>query len=692
MDEIDKRIIFKPLPDSKDAKLKKTIPQLANIVDKLDESYTRSYSTHVYTQKEKRLRQRVIDYINGTLIPKNQTVEWALIRNILPQLSITPFHFEGNIFYVIYGLDKNQKIPHPIFSEADIHSFFKNYSFSTRLPRPNEKQLAAILFWHHNKIDNVAAYCEETLPLYSYQLQALRTLPYAFTWYYKAEQQRSNSPRHTSHVQIDFSKEYQTLYKLLKAPNPLLPYGFTPYKYAANLLSNLTTTFNGEIYKLGRAHALRSEKGKSNIRDHRHTLSILWALSNGNLSALSALHNMFATIYLGQQYVQEMVDSRKNISVLLCKDVNSVAEFIKLILDSSFMFSSRPTPIDAPSPFNQKNSIYTEYAVSDLCRKEKASKLLNDEVAGHIVNISIQKGKEDIEQLKKFALQKTLKHENDAIFKECSHCPCLHYIYITEDAPMESPDMEVIELMGDIADKSYELLNLDAAVIVLLSLFNFFTPTAMPKNENPLSGYLFKGEEAIVQKFIEDLFDDTTSKFTAEELEKAIKNWQIENENADNFNSDISHSANDESRKKVAEKIGISKLPYTIRDEIISVFAQWRQSLPVSIPNIDIIDVLKKLYSPLFYVKFKPAKCRITPDAPERNVKVFHGLALNVDKLHALAMTAEIPVHDDQQRQEEFFRYYDEMIQNFQKLQPQIVNALKRLSPREFAMSNDSIL
>ena len=93
----------------------------------------------------------------------------------------------------------------------------------------------------------------------------------------------------------------------------------------------------------------------------------------------------------------------------------------------------------------------------------------------------------------------------------------------------------------------------------------------------------------------------------------------------------------------------------------------------------------------MFYVKFKPAKCRITPDAPERNVKVFHGLALNVDKLHALTMTAEIPVHDDQQRQEEFFRYYDEMIQNFQKLQPQIVNALKRLSPREFAMSNDSI-
>ena len=654
MDKMDKRIIFNPLPDSKEAELKKSMPQLSSIVDKIDELHTRSYSSHVYSKKEERQLRIIIYYMELVSVPKNQTYEWALIHYILPKLSITPFHFEGNIFYVIQGLDEAQRTtPHPIFSEADIYSFFKSYYFSTPLPPPNEKQLTAILFWHHNKINNIAAYYQEASPLYSYQLQALRTLPYAFTWHYKAEQQRSNSPRHTSYVQIDFSKEYQTLYKLLKAPNPFLPYGFTPYKYVANLLSNLTTTFNGEIYKLGRAHALRSEKGKSNIRDHRHTLSILWALSNGNLSALSALHNMFAALYLGQRYVQEMVGSRKNISVLLCKDVNSVAEFIKLILDSSFMFSSKPTPIDVPSPFNQKRSIYTEYSVSDLCGKVKASKLLNDEVTGHIVNISIQKGKEDIEKLKTFALQRTLKHENDDIFKECAHCPCTHYIYITEDAPIESPNMEVIELMGDIADKSYELLNLDAAVIVLLSLFNFFTPTATPKNEDSLPDHLYKGEEAIVQKFIEDLFDDTTSKFTAGELEKAIKDWQLENEDADNFNSDISHSDNDESRKKVAEKIGISKLPYTIRDEIISAFAQWRQNLPVPIPNIDIIDVLKKLYNPLFYVKFKPAKSRITPDAPERNVKVFHGLALNVDKLHALIMTAEMPVHDDQQRQED---------------------------------------
>ncbi|WP_314331322.1 hypothetical protein [Selenomonas noxia] len=689
MDEMDRRIIFKPLPDSKEAELKKSMPQLSSIVDKIDELHTRSYSSHVYSKKEERQLRIIIYYMELVSVPKNQTYEWALIHYILPKLSITPFHFEGNIFYVIQGLDEAQRTTlHPIFSEADIYSFFKSYYFSTLLPPPNEKQLTAILFWHHNKINNIAAYYQEASPLYSYQLQALRTLPYAFTWHYKAEQQRGNSPRHTSYVQIDFSKEYQTLYKLLKAPNPLLPYGFTPYKYVANLLSNLTTTFNGEIYKLGRAHALRSEKGKSNIRDYRHTLSILWALSNGNLSALSALHNMFATVYLGQRYVQEMVGSRKNISVLLCKDVNSVAEFIKLILDSSFMFSSKPTPIDVPSPFNQKRSIYTEYSVSDLCGKVKASKLLNDEVTGHIVNISIQKGKEDIEKLKTFALQRTLKHENDDIFKECAHCPCTHYIYITEDAPIESPNMEVIELMGDIADKSYELLNLDAAVIVLLSLFNFFTPTATPKNEDSLPDHLYKGEEAIVQKFIEDLFDDTTSKFTAGELEKAIKDWQLENEDADNFNSDISHSDNDESRKKVAEKIGISKLPYTIRDEIISAFAEWRQNLPVPIPNIDIIDVLKKLYNPLFYVKFKPAKSRITPDAPERNVKVFHGLALNVDKFHALVMTAGMPVHDDQQRQEEFFRYYDEMIQNFQKLQPQIIQALKALAPTDFDESD----
>ena len=206
---------------------------------------------------------------------------------------------------------------------------------------------------------------------------------------------------------------------------------------------------------------------------------------------------------------------------------------------------------------------------------------------------------------------------------------------ITEDAPMSSPNMEVIELISDIADKSYDLLNLNAAVIVLLSLFNFFTPMAIPQNEDSPPASLFKGEEAIVQKFIKDLFDDTTSKFTAKKLEEATKNWQIENEDTDNNNSDISHSDNDTPRKNITEKIGIQNLPYTIRDEIISVFAQWRQSLPASIPKIDVIDVLRKLYTPLFYVKFTSAKSHITPDASERNTKVFHGLELNADKLRS---------------------------------------------------------
>ena len=144
MDKMDKRIIFNPLPDSKEAELKKSMPQLSSIVDKIDELHTRSYSSHVYSKKEERQLRIIIYYMELVSVPKNQTYEWALIHYILPKLSITPFHFEGNIFYVIQGLDEAQRTtPHPIFSEADIYSFFKSYYFSTPLPPPNEKQLTA---------------------------------------------------------------------------------------------------------------------------------------------------------------------------------------------------------------------------------------------------------------------------------------------------------------------------------------------------------------------------------------------------------------------------------------------------------------------------------------------------------------------------------------------------------------------
>lgn len=50
-------------------------------------------------------------------------------------------------------------------------------------------------------------------------------------------------------------------------------------------------------------------------------------------------------------------------------------------------------------------------------------------------------------------------------------------------------------------------------------------------------------------------------------------------------------------------------------------------------------------------------------------------------------MKAEMPVHNEQQ-QEAFFRYYDEMVQNFQKLQSQIIQALKALAPTDFDVRN----
>ena len=153
------------------------------------------------------------------------------------------------------------------------------------------------------------------------------------------------------------------------------------------------------------------------------------------------------------------------------------------------------------------------------------------------------------------------------------------------------------------------------------------------------------------------------------------------NNSTENFDPDISKSKNDDARKKIAENIGMSMAPYTITEDIETAFKSWEKSVPFSTGAINIIESMKKLYHPLFYVKYHKAKSRIRPDAPERNVKVFYGLALKAEKLHSLPQKEQLPELPIQERKDRFFQYYKTMIQNFLNLQPKIYNLLNRPEP-----------
>lgn len=663
------RSVFDPLPDNKETEFRKSMPHLSKMADNIDEA-PRPYVSHMFSKREEAQLHLIYNYFHRNNIDLPPSIDVFLANEIIPQLSIIPFLFEGNMFYMI---QTKEIIPYLIFSEADIRPFFRNYSFKTCLPHPNEQELTAILSWHHNNISNIKKYYNEMPPMFSYHVQALRTLPYVFLKYYKTEWQKTSSV----HSPIDFSKDYQKLYALLHAPNEHLTQKSIAaehsiaLQYATQLLGELKYLFDGEFDKL--IHQPRIFKNKEiDLRDHNDTLRVLWAISNGNLSALSALHNMFATIYLGQAYV----NTQKNVTILLCKDADLMGKLIKTIFNSHFAISKSSESFKL---FNHLYAppIYTEYTASHLCTTVKTSTLLRDEFEGNLVNISIQRDNNDLDQLKTFSLKKTLQYENDTIFKGISHHPSKHYIHIMEEPPVDiAPNMQLIELMGDITGKECSLSNLDAAVIVLLSIFNFFTPTPLPKQGEAPSSHRFATEEEIVRSFIEDLFDDTTSKFTAEQLEEAVEKWMDENNTTENFDSDISKSKNDDDRKKIADNIGISLHPYTITGDIETAFKAWGKSVPFSTGAINIIDSLKKLYHPLFYIKYHKAKSRINPDAPEKNVKVFYGLALKAEKLYSFPPQEEVSLPSIQERENSFFHYYETMIQNFLNFQPQIYKIL----------------
>lgn len=662
------RSVFDPLPDNKETEFRKSMPQLSKMVDNIDEA-PRPYVSHMFSKREEAQLHLIYNYFHRNNIDLPPSIDVFLANEIIPQLSIIPFLFEGNMFYMI---QTKEIIPYLIFSEADIRPFFRNYSFKTCLPHPNEQELTAILSWHHNNISNIKKYYNKMSPMFPHQVQALRTFPYAFFEYYKTEEQRILSILEP----IDFSKGDQKLYRWLRAPNEHLQSRSIATKYATYLLSDLKEAFIGDLYGVMYYEPRTFKRERINPRGHHYTLRILWTLSNGVLPAIDALHNMFAQIYLGQTYVKETMGTQKNVTILLCKDARLMGKLIKTIFTSSFDFSKTCRDFEW---INQLygTPVYTEYEISHLCTTVKASTLLREEACGVLVNVSIQKDKSDLDQLKMFSLKKTLQYENDTIFKDISHHPSKHYIHIMEEPPMDiAPNMQLIELMGDITGKECSLSNLDAAVIVLLSIFNFFTPTPLPKQEETPSSHPFATEEEIVRGFIEDLFDDTTSKFTAEQLEEAIEKWMDENNTTENFDSDISKSKNDDDRKKIADNIGISLHPYTITGDIETAFKAWGKSVPFSTGAINIIDSLKKLYHPLFYIKYHKAKSRINPDAPEKNVKVFYGLALKAEKLYSFPPQEEVSLPSIQERENSFSHYYETMIQNFLNFQPQIYKIL----------------
>ena len=128
----------------------------------------------------------------------------------------------------------------------------------------------------------------------------------------------------------------------------------------------------------------------------------------------------------------------------------------------------------------------------------------------------------------------------------------------------------------------------------------------------------------------------------------------------------------------MAESIGILDEPHTKAKEIEVAFEQWREHVSYPVADIKIVDVLKKLYNPLFYFKYNNAESRIETQT-KSNVRVFFGLALDVDRLDALVNKEHISERDMLEQQEDFIQYYEDMIQNFKNLLPQIQESLLSL-------------
>lgn len=652
MDDMDKNI-FAPLPKSKETDFRASLPKLSNIFNNLQKSFTRSYHRQISSQDELDMFHTVMAYITriNDVRVRQFPLEQTLISMILPRLNIHPYNFKGNVFYQIQGIT-NYPSGYWVFSEDDVHQFYRlrSHKLATDLPQPTKADLLAILYWHHNKAHHAIAHYPIHLPPHSYQVDALRNLALSLVGSYW-KQLGHNTGFNTS---PNYNETCNASLNLLKiVPHPEAPQ-FNPYKYMIDLIRNVGNVLSAKEYT--------------------PTLQLLWNLSNTNINALNSLHDMFATIYLGQEYTNTATATRINVSIIRCKNIPAINNLLKSIFDSTFDFSNNKW-ISAANNHAAKRPIYSEISATALLDNINSTRLIAAEAQGVLVNISMRQGENDLEALKKVASAKTLSCTKDAIFKNTKHEPHLHYIYITDQpVPTLFYDARVIELMGDIVGTEYLPSTQDAATIVLLSLFNFFHPTKAPHEYiDATPSPSFKNDREVCETFIRLFFKDTTSTIPQESI-ASVKKKHLE--------KDLGQSKYDQRRLDLARELRITELGYTINGDIEEVFTLWQRSDPDHIPEVKITTIIKEIYDPLFYVKFNHAKSILHPEREELNVKVFYGLTLDMEKINALSQERK-PAHQEEDLQKAFTNYYKDMIDNYFMLQSLILPPPRKIVTSE---------
>lgn len=598
-------------------------------------------SSQVTSQK----RQLIVTYIKRVFsdpLLLSDPLEDIITNQILPKLGVIPYTIGNFMFYNIMPFNRLSSPFFYIFSENDIHSFYENGAFfSPSLSRPSKDEFLAIIYWHQNKIRNVTSLYSPYVIFCSPQILGIRTIALAFISAYWA-QFLCPTPTHHHRTFEELQQATAAAYDLLRLPDPTFLFHGSTYQYILALISEIGTLISSTKYQT--------------------LLAVLQELSKENLSTLSEFHDMLATIYLGHAYTDVLTKKKHNVSVIYCRDILHTYTLVQSILNSTFAFSSK---IQIHATFSPK--VYTEYSISSLHMNMITSKPIFDDISGRIANISKRESKFDLELLKEVSDPNS--HKEDNTFKR-SYNSHIHYIYITDQPPPPLPkNFQLIKLSGIIPENKSSFSCQEAAILVLLSLFNFFHPT-MPAMI-PASAKFLSHEEA-AEEFISLFFEDSTQSIPAHLLEEVKHEYH---------GIDLSKSEYDTERIKIGRKLGIYDLEYTTSQDVEEVYRIWRSSDPDQIPNIDVVKSMKQRYNELFYLKNNHAKSRLHPEEKEKNVKCFFGLALDKEKLTVMIGSDEGTAAKKRKKlaEESFTRYYENMIRNFQELQPEIQKALESM-------------
>lgn len=537
--------------------------------------------------------------------------------------NINPCYIGETIFYNMPSRTNPQIMVH-IFQKNDltlIHQNCQPNSIFIQIPI-SDIELQKMFYYYHNKIvlqhKSFITSCTSNVlePTKIAQALCLRLIEHGTSTY--ATNINSNQHRE----------------------NLLIQFGLNDYRYPFSVLNLLKSP-----YVLG-----------------KNLSSIFWTLSQGNIRVIDQFLNCIAIAFMGYNFAKKINPKIKKHTIIICRDI----QFFRALLVSILSCFSKVSQWAILLQVSQ--NIFSTNSISDFYKPKNFSLPISNDMHGITVNIDTQANfsEPELQKFKELLKEKGSylnKNHQDDVFGNIIYDCQTYFIHISTDLETSKktfPTAEFIHFPGNIAGKQLpEISDSDVLAIALIAIRGFIEqPDLSAKFPSIKSDDSAQSDMESFTSFLDKFFQNTQNAIPKSAIESILQGQDL---------SSLNTSKGHTERRKLSMRLGITKLKYTPRDDIILAFSKWSGLNNKQCEAIadHYFSTWKETRQYLFYLK-----CSNPHSCYETNLKeslVVYGLELQKQLLHDAIKNHEqaVSVGAIESRFADYWNFLDTQIEDW---------------------------